>query len=375
MIARSGIRILTVNAGSTSIKLERYDLDGPVPGLASPPAPDWETQRTADEAEDALADALRFDIDVVAHRFVRMPDGAPAVLRLDADTVQGIERVAGEAPLHDSVALGAVNLLRRLRPTTPQLAVCDSAFHRTMSEAAATYAIPRELTRRGFRRIGYHGLSHEYAAHRASALAGIDVSRARVVTAHLGGGSSLCAVHDGVSVDTTMGYTPLEGLPMTTRSGSVDPGLVLHLLRDGVSLAELEDILERRSGLLGISGTTGDVRALSAMTGDPGARLALEVLCWRLRAAIGAMIGVLGGIDLLVFSGGIGEHAAQIRGAGALGAAAAGAELTEERNAAATGDSRISSDGSRVGVFVVRAREGWQLARQARLTPDDEPRR
>ena len=161
-----------------------------------------------------------------------------------------------------------------------------------------------------------------------------------------------------------MGYTPLEGLPMATRSGSVDPGLLLHLLREGMTPEELGEILERRSGLLGISGRSGDVRELLAARDDPDARLALDVLGWRLRAAIGAMIGVLGGIDLIIFTGGIGEHASEIRAAGALGAAASGAELDVGRNAAAAGDGRISTDRSRIGMFVVSAREGWQLARQ-----------
>jgi acetate kinase len=366
-VRRTGsMRILTVNAGSTSVKLERYDLEIPLADLARPPASVWAMQTTPDAAEPALANALRAGVDAVAHRFVRLADGAPSVLHLDAEAEQATARVGGEAPLHDAGALRAVALVRRLQPETPQVAVADGAFHRTMSAAATTYAIPRELTRRGLRRLGYHGLSHEYAAHRACVLAGLDVARARVVTAHLGGGSSLCAIHGGASIDTTMGYTPLEGLPMETRSGSVDPGLLLHLLRDGMAVDELEAILERRSGLLGISGTTGDVRTLSAAHDDPDARLALDVLGWRLRAAIGAMIGVMGGVDLLVFTGGIGEHAAAIRAAGALGAAACGLDLNPERNASAAGDSRISTTRSRVAAFVVTAREGWQLARQAR---------
>jgi acetate kinase len=359
------MRILTVNAGSTSVKLECYALDPPLPELANPPTPAWETQTTVDAAEAAIADALRAGVDAVAHRFVRLPDDAPAVLRLDADSVRAIERVGEDAPLHDALALRAVAAVRRLTPATPQVAVADSAFHRMMSEAATTYAIPRELTRRGLRRIGYHGLSHEYAAHRACALAGADLARSRVVTAHLGGGSSLCAIHEGASIDTTMGYTPLDGLPMATRSGSVDPGLLLHLLHEGMTPGELGEMLERRSGLLGISGRSGDVRALAAASDDPDARLALDVLGWRLRAAVGAMIGVLGAIDLLVFTGGIGEHAAQIRAAGALGAAAAGAELDAGRNIATAGDGRISTGVSHVGIFVVSAREGWQLARQS----------
>ena len=358
------MRILTVNAGSTSVKLERYDINDALPALADPPAPDWAAETMVDVTDEALADALRDGADAVVHRFVRLADDAPAVLRLDADAVEAIARIGGEAPLHDAGALKAVALVRRLCSDMPQLAVADGAFHRTMSEAATTYAIPRALTRRGLRRLGYHGLSHEYAAHRACALAGIDVMRARIVTAHLGGGSSLCAIDRGASIDTTMGYTPLEGLPMATRSGSVDPGLLLHLLREGMTPDELGDTLERRSGLLGISGRTGDVRTLLAAHDDPAARLALDVLEWRLRAAVGAMIGVLGEIDLLVFTGGIGEHAAEIRAAGALGAAASGVELDPQRNAAAVGDGRISTDRSRASVFVVSAREGWQLARR-----------
>jgi len=365
------MRLLTVNAGSTSLKLERYDLRGSLPGIASPPAPLWALRANVDDMESALVEALRDDVDVVAHRFVRLPDDAPDVMRLDAEARRAIGRMVADAPLHDAGALDAVTAVGRLRPSTPQLAVADGGFHRTMPAAATTYAIPIELTRRGLRRRGYHGLRHEYAAHRGCALAGIDLSRARVVTAHLGGGSSLCAIQAGASVDTTMGYTPLDGLPMATRSGSVDPGLLLHLLRDGVTPDQLEEMLERRSGLLGISGWTGDVRELSAARENAGARLALDVLGWRLRAAIGAMIGVLGGLDLLVFTGGIGEHAPDVRAMGIAGAAAGGVELDVERNASAAGECRISMERSRACAFVVNAREGWQLARQAYSAFDD----
>jgi acetate kinase len=361
------MQILTVNAGSTGVKLERYELAAPLPPLADPPDAVWKAHAPLDTAGDLLAGALGEDDDAVAHRFVRLPDGAPPVLPLQDAADDAIARAGADAPLHDAAALRMVGLVRRLRPQKSQLAVSDSAFHRTMSDVATTYAIPRELTRRGLRRIGYHGLSHEYAAHRACALAGLDAARARVVTAHLGGGSSLCAIDGGASVDTTMGYTPLEGLPMATRSGSVDPGLLLHLLRDGMTPAELETMLERRSGLLGISGRSGDVRELraAAVAGDDDARLALDVLAWRLRAGIGAMIAVLGGIDLLVFTGGIGENVPAIRAAGALGAAPAGLRVDDGSNAAAAGDARISTVTSSVQSFVIRAREGWQLARLA----------
>lgn len=341
------MRVLTVNAGSTSLKVESYDLPSRLPPIAEPPA----------------ARNDREGIDVVAHRFVRLPEGAPPLLPLDEAALAAIGLVAGEAPLHDAPALRAVAQLRDEHPGIPQYAVSDSAFHRTLSDAAATYALPREIGARGLRRRGFHGLSHEYAAHRGAALAGLDVTRARIVTLHLGGGSSLCAIDGGRSVDTTMGYTPLEGIPMATRSGSVDPGLLIRLLRDGTSVDELETMLERRSGLLGLSGRSGDVRDLLAAGDDPAARLALDVLAWRTRAALGAMIGVLGGVDLVVFTGGIGEHAAPVRAAVLAGAGGWGGALDPERNRALRGEGAISPAGARVGCCVVAARENWMLAR------------
>jgi acetate kinase len=361
-------RVLAVNAGSTSLKLERYELEGQLSPIERPPDPVASDSVDVGRLEAAVAGALDGGLDTIAHRIVRLPDGEPPVVRLDQNVIAAIRNVGGDAPLHDKATLEAAELIRGLRPALQQFGVADGAFHRTLPAAAATYAIPRELTRKGFRRLGYHGLSHEYAAHRGAALAGFDVRHARIVTAHLGGGSSLCAIENGASIDTTMGYTPLEGLPMTTRSGSVDPGLLLHLLKSGMGLGELDDMLERRSGLLGISGRSGDVRdLLAACESDPDAALALDVLGWRLRAGIGAMIGVLGGVELLVFTGGIGEHAASIRAEGLRGAEAAGAKIDATRNDALAGEGRISADDSSVAVYVVHAREGWQLARYAAM--------
>jgi acetate kinase len=190
------------------------------------------------------------------------------------------------------------------------------------------------------------------------------VQSARVVTAHLGGGSSLCAVRGGESIDTTMGYTPLEGLPMATRSGSVDPGLLIHLLRGGMSVDALEELLERHSGLLGISDSSGDVRDLLAARDrdDSAARLALGVLVWRLRSALGAMAAVLGGVDLITFTGGIGEHATQIRAAAFEGGLGIGAHVDEALNAIVT-EGTIAAASSAVAICIVTARENWQLAR------------
>ena len=324
------MRVLTINAGSTSVKVERYDLSGVLPPIADPPSPAY-IAAPPELDDDILAESLGPAVDVVAHRFVRMPDGTGEARRLDQRELDRIVACGADAPLHDAIALRAVQAVERLRPGIPQLAVSDSAFHSAMPEAATTYAIPRALTQSGLRRRGYHGLSHEYAAHRGSALAGVDLASARVVTAHLGGGSSLCAVLRGASIDTTMGYTPLDGLPMATRSGSVDPGLLIHLLRSGTSVDALDEMLERRSGLLGISGISGDVRELLAARSAPAATLALDVLAWRLRAALGAMAAVLGGIDVLVFTGGIGENAGAIRAAAVEGGLGLGIAIDEER--------------------------------------------
>lgn len=328
------MRILTVNAGSTSLKVEAYELDGPVPAIGDAPEP-----VARYETVDA---ALEEPFDVVAHRIVRVPDHWEYVTLLDPTLEQQIAGVRGEAPLHLIPALREVIAIRGVWPSIPQYAVADDTFHRTMPPAAWTYAIPRRLTRAGLRRHGYHGLSHEYVAHRAARLAGRPLLGTRIVSLHLGGGASLCALRDGASIDTTMGYTPLDGIPMATRSGAVDPGLLIHLLRDGMRVDTLEETLEHHSGMLGISGRSGDVRELERAHDDPDARLALDVFTWRTRAALGAMIAVLGGVDVIGFTGGIGENAPLIRAEILKGAA---------------------SLGGAVATYVIPARENWMLAR------------
>jgi acetate kinase len=355
------MRVLTVNAGSTSLKFERYEINSPLAPIGQPPDPSFRADSTIDEAEYALAQATREPIDLAVHRFVQLPADAPAVLQLDAGMVARIARAGADDPLHEVAGLRVVDIVKRVLPTIPQFAVSDSFFHRTMSEPASTYALPREVTGTTFHRIGYHGLSHEYAAHRGCAIAGLDVRNCRVVTAHLGGGSSLCALRNGESIDTTMGYTSLEGLPMATRSGSVDPGLLLHFLRAGMTPDDLQDMLLHRSGLLGISGISGDVRDLLAATGNAAARLALDVLAWRLRAALGSSIAVLGGTDLIVFTGGIGEHAPSIRAAALEHGLGLGVTIDADLNVSVS-EGRIDCGGN-VAVAVVSAREGWQLAR------------
>jgi acetate kinase len=245
------------------------------------------------------------------------------------------------APLHQPKSLAALDAVRRALPNVPEVACFDTAFHATLPPEAATYALPRAWRERyGVRRYGFHGLSHAYAARAAG-------DARRVVTCHLGAGASLCAVLDGRSVDTTMGFTPLEGLVMATRSGSVDPGLLLWLLRhEGISSEEMADALEHESGLLGIAGTA-DMRELLARN-DPDAQLALGVYIHRLRAGIAAMVASLGGLDALVFTGGVGERAARVR------------EL------ACAGLEHLGVGTRAVRVFTVEAREDLEIARQSR---------
>ncbi len=348
------MRILTVNTGSTSLKLERYDLNDPLPPIAEPPEPAY--------AAGEITAALRDPVDVVAHRFVQLPPGTPAVSPLGAEMLARIRSAGADDRLHDAPALRIVETIAALQPNLRQVAISDSTFHHTMPLAATTYALPSAVTGKTLHRIGYHGLSHEYAAFRACALAGLDPASANVITAHLGGGSSLCAIQHGKSLDTTMGYTPLEGLPMATRSGSVDPGLLLHLLRGGMTPEALEEMLERHSGLAGISGLSGDMRELLAATDNPSAQLAIDVLTWRLRASFGAMLGVLGRVDAIVFTGGIGEHAPAIREAALAGGLGLQVALDPARNA--TVREGLINAGSSVPVLVITARE--ELATRAR---------
>ena len=237
-----------------------------------------------------------------------------------------------------------------------------------MPDAARAYGGPHQWLDDGLRRYGFHGLSHEHATTRSAALLGRAPGDVRLVSCHLGGGSSIAAVDRGRSVDTTMGFTPLDGLVMATRAGAVDPGLLLHLLRHGTSVDELDDVLERRSGVFGLSGVSADLRLVIAARdgGDERARLAVDVFVHRLVTGIGAMIGALGGLDAIVFTGGIGEHSAEVRARAVAAFAWMGAVVDETANAAVTGDADISGPDARVRVLVVTAREDLVIAHATR---------
>jgi acetate kinase len=350
-------RILVVNAGSSTLKLRllgpgdeveaSHDVD-PWAGDADPAA--------LEPFADAMACA-----DAVGHRVVHGgPDLSEATL-LDAGVVARIEELTPLAPLHQPRALAGIRAVQAASPDLAAVACFDTAFHATLPPAAATYALPEDWRRRWpLRRFGFHGLSHQYAVGRATELLGGGPVR-RMVTCHLGAGASLCAVLDGRSVDTTMGFTPLEGLVMNTRAGSVDPGLVLWLIEEaGLDPAEVRDGLERRSGLAGLSGTSGDLREVDA--GSP----AFAVYVHRLRREIAAMAAALDGIDALVFTGGVGEHQPAVRAAAGAGLGFLGVAIDDERNSAATADGFIGATGAGVASLVVTAREDLEIARQVR---------
>ncbi|HZM01275.1 MAG TPA: acetate/propionate family kinase, partial [Planctomycetota bacterium] len=281
--------------------------------------------------------------------------------------VRAIDELSRLAPLHNPPSLACIRAAERALPGVPQVAAFDTAFHATLPEAARTYAIPRRWTQEwGLRRFGFHGLSHEYCARRAAELLGRPP--ARLVVAHLGHGASLAAVRDGACTDTTMGFTPLEGLVMGTRSGSVDPGLLLHLLRDrGLDPESLDRALNRESGLLGVSGLSADMRALlAAQATDAGARLAVEVYLHRLRQALGAMAASLGGLDALVFTAGVGEGSAEIRRRACEGLEHLGLRLDAAANESCRPDADVARADSPARILVVASREDLTIVRAVR---------
>jgi acetate kinase len=361
------VRVLVVNAGSSSLKLRL--LDGGDTTLAEDelPAPAGEIDRAA--LGHALASPLG-EADAVGHRIVHGGERFRAAVRIDSDVERTLRELTDLAPLHQAKSLTAMDAVAAALPELPAVACFDTAFHATLSAAAATYALPaRWRARWGLRRYGFHGLSHAWVARRAPELLGRSAEGLRIVSCHLGAGASLCAIRDGCSVDTTMGFTPLEGLVMATRSGSVDPGLLLWLLeREGLSAHELADALEHRSGLLGLCGT-GDMRALLAQVdhGHAPAREALEVYLHRLRAAVAAMTASLGGLDALVFTGGVGERSGEVRAGAVDGLGFLGIAIDAARNrAAGDPDGELSLAGSPVRTLVLAAREDLEIARQTR---------
>ena len=391
-MAGSGGLVLVLNSGSSTVKFalvhpetgERA-LDGLADQVGTPqavlrighgapqPLPDGSYQAVISRILDHLDDAGHADLAGAGHRVVHGGERFRTSVLVDGEVIAAIRSFAPLAPLHNPANLAGIEAVGAIRPGLGQVAVFDTAFHQTMPDRAFRYAVPEEwYTRYGVRRYGFHGTSHRFVSERAAALLGRPPGELRLVTAHLGNGCSAAAIRDGVSVDTTMGLTPLEGLVMGTRSGDVDPGVFGYLAgRTGQSAAGLDDVLNTRSGLLGLSGTSNDMRTLQAAAarGDERARLALDVFVHRLAKAIAGLVTSLDRLDALVFTGGIGENSAVVRGLvlrrlGFLG-------LTEDpeanaRHGRSTG-GRISRPGP-VQALVVPTDEELMIARDtARL--------
>ncbi len=380
------LKILCLNAGSSSLKLALYDLAAgetrllaaAVERIGAPQGRLWvrgdgdrmlvdaagsfaDARAAVAAALDALARVAREPLAAVGHRVVHGGPDHTGPERVDARLVATLRRLVPLAPLHLPAALDAIAAVATRFPDIPQVAAFDTAFHRRMPALAQRFPLPRRLWDHEIRRYGFHGLSYEYVV---SAIGADRLGRA--VIAHLGNGASLAAVRDGISVDTTMGLTPTGGVMMGTRAGDLDPGLLLYLMRErGLEVDDLERLVSHESGLLGVSGTTADMRTLlAARAHDARAADAVAMFCDRLRQAIGGLAAVLGGLDTLVFTGGIGEHAAPVRAETCAGLAHLGIRLDESRNAA--GAEVVSADGAPCTVRVVATDEDLMIARHTR---------
>jgi acetate kinase len=353
------VRVLVVNAGSRTLKLSVVEHDLVVSSLTLDP---WLGDATAIRTFAAATGPA----DAVGHRVVHGGTEFTDAVVLDDTVISQLRALTNLAPLHQPRALAAIDAARHAVPAVDHVACFDTAFHATMPAAASTYALPAEWRKRWpLRRFGFHGLSHAYVARRSAELAGRPPGSLRTVSCHLGAGASLCAIAGGRSVDTTMGFTPLEGLVMATRAGNIDPGLVLWLQEHaGLGIEDVRDGLEQRSGLMGLCGTD-DMRTVLERRagGDAEAVLAFDVYTLALRRSLGAMVASLFSVDIFAFTGGVGEHAAEVR-------AAAGMPIDEEANRSTTSDGEITAPGADVRTFVITAHEDAEIAHQVRALLD-----
>lgn len=357
------MKILVLNRGSSSFKCCIYRLDSFPKQLIFPIWSDtleWKNVEGSSENLRAIFSTLSFDC--IGHRIVHGGHIYKKSVLIDSRVKQEIGKLSELAPLHNSSELEGIELLEELFPNIPQIAVFDTAFHSTLPHSATIYPGPYQWFEEGFQRYGFHGISYQYCSKRAVDLLGYSIKN--MVICHLGSGASLCALKEGKSVDTTMGFTPLEGLMMDTRSGSIDPGLLLYLLKKKTA-AQLAQELYEKSGLLGISGISSDMREIlqQAELENPRAKLALDVYLHRLVSFIGAMIASLGGIDVLVFTGGIGEHSPIIRQKCCERLSFLGIQLLETSKIS-TQDTLLSDSRSPVKVLLIHTQEALEIARE-----------
>jgi acetate kinase len=370
------MRILVINGGSSSFKCRLDDLpEGPLP--IAPPKPVWE-QRVDWDQSTSVADVLEpvlkslpGAVDVVGHRIVH---GGPVYRETTALTPEVRAAIAKEiefAPAHNRFELEAVQAVDRfLGSGVLQIAVFDTGFHATLTPDAYVYPVPYAWLEQGIRRYGFHGINHQYASGRAAEILQAASASLKLIVCHLGNGASLAAVRGGKSVDTTMGFTPLEGLMMGTRCGSIDPGILVYLIRHrGSTAEELDEIMNRKSGLLGVSGISGDMRKIESAidAGNRRAQLAFDVYAHHLLRDLGAMVAVLGGADAIIFTGGVGENSARLRERVCSNLGFLGLKLDATKNARTGADQDIAAPDSRVRVLVIRAQEEWEIARECHL--------
>jgi acetate kinase len=393
VMSETKTKILVCNAGSSSLKFSLFDAedevllaDGGIDWLTKPARlvfravnqPEIREELKLEKHADAVArilDDLRAgpsaalhsleDLRAVGHRVVHGGERYTSAVLITTEVKRTIEELAELAPLHNPASLDGINAVERVLPEVPQVAAFDTAFHATLPEAARTYPLPQKWTREwGIRRYGFHGLSHSYCSAEAAKIIGRP--GLRLVIAHLGNGASVSAVRDGVCIDTSMGFTPLEGLMMATRSGTVDPGILIYLLRHkGLDVEELDNALNHKSGLLGISGISSDLReVLAQLAHSPDARLAVDVYVHRIVQTIGAMAATLGGIDALVFTAGVGERAAKIRKRVCEKLIYLGFELDLAANENCHRDTDIATPASSARILVIATRENLTIMRE-----------
>lgn len=396
------MKILVLNAGSSTQKSCLYEIND-IPSL--PPAPLWEGkvdwshhQGVAEiEVETATGEKLteeiayysqsevmarllntisqgktsvidRLDqIDVVGHRVVHGGKDYRESVVITKEVKSAIASLASLAPAHNPVNLAGIEAVENILGEVKQVAVFDTAFHSKMPDAAKIYPGPYDWVEQDIIRYGFHGISHQYCSQRAADILGKDLQLINLITCHLGNGCSLAAIKNGHSVDTTMGFTPLDGLMMGSRSGSVDPGILIHLLRQGsYTVEQLDNLLNKQSGLSGISGISGDMRQIQAAItkGEARAQLAFDIYVHRLRSSIGAMLGSLGGLDALVFTAGVGENVPEIRQAACEAFKFLGIKIDIEKNTSKPIDENIATSDSAVKVLVIHTQEDWQIARE-----------
>ncbi len=394
------MKILVLNAGSSSQKSCLYQIDDNLPDLPLKPLwsakIDWtysqeiaelKVKTDSGELQTELSSSDRMavmsclldslykgetqvidnlsEINIVGHRVVHGGEDYQTATIITQKVIDAISRLASFAPVHNPVNLEGITAIEQILPDVPQVAVFDTAFHSQLPAMAAVYPIPYTLFEQGIRRYGFHGINHEYCAYRTAQLLNKDVESLRLITCHLGNGCSIAAIRGGISIDTTMGFTPLDGLMMGSRSGSVDPGILIHLLRQGYDADKLDEMLNIASGLKGISGLSNDMRQIiKAKKDNFRAGLAFDMYVKSLCQHIGAMLVTLGGVDAIAFTGGVGEHQPPIRAAACEALAFMGIKIDSNKNANSPIDVDIATNDSSARVLVIEAQEDWAIASQ-----------